>query len=144
MSLPPEAELQFRVSVRRTCSGGGHNSGPVRLWFNGAAIDSGTRRDAGSRFGATIDDEAVDYFLRSGFALSTTAGASRQYVDVNVDSRVACPGRPFTTFGVWTITPYPYYGTALFGPVKPTYALGSLGLVFALLLSHLTGGRRRR
>ena len=124
--------------------GGGHNSGPVRLWFNGAAIDSGARRDAGSRFGATIDDETVDYFLRSGFALSTTAGASRQYVDVNVDSRVACPSRPFTTFGVWTITPYPYYGTALFGPVKPVYALGSLGLVLALLLSQMTGGRRRR
>ena len=110
VGLPQEAELQFRVAVRRTCSGGGHNSGPVRLWFNGAAIDSGARRDAGSRFGATIDDETVDYFLRSGFALSTTAGASRQYVDVNVDSRVACPSRPFTTFGVWTITPYPSMG----------------------------------
>ena len=60
VGLPQEAELQFRVAVRRTCSGGGHNSGPVRLWFNGAAIDSGARRDAGSRLHATIDDETVD------------------------------------------------------------------------------------
>jgi hypothetical protein len=50
-----------------------------------------------------------------------------------VNSAVPCPDRPFVAFGVWSITPYPYYGAALFGPVRPTFALGSLGLVAALL-----------
>jgi cysteine-rich repeat protein len=38
--------------------------------------------------------------------------------------------------------PYPYYGAGLFGPVKPTYALASLALVGALMISQV--GRRRR
>ena len=39
-------ELEITLSVRRTCSGGGHNSGTPRLWFNDSQAKSG--------FGATI------------------------------------------------------------------------------------------
>src|SRR4029453_8614318 len=51
----------------------GHNSGPVRLWYNGPAIESGSKRNAGSRFDATIDGVSTDFFLRTGFALDETA-----------------------------------------------------------------------
>ena len=98
------AQLKMKVSVRRTCFGGGHASGTARLWFNGQPIDSGATRDAGSRFDATIASSTNDYFLRSGFALSTTAGTSKNFLDVFVNSAVACPSRPFTAFGTWSIT----------------------------------------
>jgi hypothetical protein len=76
----------------------------VRLWYSGAAIDSGSTRNAGSRYDATIDGESTDYFLRTGFALSETAGTTRAFVDVAVNSREQCPARSFTAFGIWKMT----------------------------------------
>ena len=102
--VPAGANLEFRLSVRRTCSGVGHASGTVRLWYNRAAIDTGTARDAGSRFDATITPDTKNYFLRGGFSLSTTAGTSRLSLDKFVNSGFACSGsgRPFTSFGIFT------------------------------------------
>ena len=106
LSLSPGDILLLRVSVRRTCSGAGHASGTARLWYNGKAIDTGTSRDAGSRFGAAINDGGINnYYLRPGFILSRTAGASKTSVDKFVDSSAPCPDRPFTAFGTWSITP---------------------------------------
>jgi hypothetical protein len=100
--LVPGTDIGFRVSVRRTCSGGGHNSGTVRLWYNGSPVDSGPSRDAGSRVTFTVAQSAATYFLTVGSALSTAAGTSRQFVDAAVNSSVACPARPFVQLGVWT------------------------------------------
>jgi hypothetical protein len=89
--------LKIMVSARRTCSGAGHNSGMVTLWYNGKEIDTGLARDAGSRFDATIGGSNSNYYLRTSFALSATAGSSRTFVDRFVDSSAPCPNRPFTT-----------------------------------------------
>jgi len=93
--------LSLRLSVRRTCSGGGHRSGTVRLWYGGAPTDQGKRRDAGSRFDATIGTALNDYFLQSGFVLATAPGSSRSFVEAFVDSSIECSARPFTQFGTW-------------------------------------------
>ena len=103
VDVPAGASLEMRLSVRRTCSGGGHLSGTVRLWYDGHPVDSGAGRDAGSRFDATIDGSNDDYYLRSGFALSKTAGSSRVSNDVTVNSLAPCPARPFSSFGTWSI-----------------------------------------
>lgn len=105
VALSPGDQLLFRVSVRRTCAGGGHASGTARVWCNGKAIDSGVTRDAGSRFDATINGTNSNYYLRTSFALATTAGSSRLFIDKFVDSKAGCPSRPFTPFGTWSITP---------------------------------------
>ena len=65
VEMPEETELALTVSVRRTCFGSGHNSGTVRLWYNGQPVDSASGRDAGSHFEATIDGEELAFFLRS-------------------------------------------------------------------------------
>jgi uncharacterized repeat protein (TIGR01451 family) len=98
VTFGPGDTLSFKLSVRITAVGG-HRSGTARLWYNGAAIDAGPTRDAGSRFGATI---ACAEFLRSGFLLDTTAGSSRQFIDVFVDRAVG--GNPFKPFGTWSKT----------------------------------------
>jgi YVTN family beta-propeller protein len=103
-SLPANAQLTFRLSVRRTCFGAGHNSGTPRLWFNGQPVDSGANADAGSRFSGTIANSTTTYYPRTGFTLNTTAGSSRELVDTPVNSSVACPGRPFNPFGSWSTT----------------------------------------
>ena len=99
------APMEFKLSVRRTCSGGGPVSGTVKLWYNGQAIDAGPTRDAGSRFDATINRYTKDYFLREGLTLGTAAGTSRLSIDKFVNSSVACSGsgRPFTSFGTFTL-----------------------------------------
>jgi hypothetical protein len=102
VEVSADAELEITLSVRRTCSGGGHNWGTPRLWYNGQPIDSGPTRDAGTRFGATIADTTSAFFLRDGFALSTTAGTAKKFVDVPVDNKTPCPNRPFTPFGTWS------------------------------------------
>jgi len=103
--IPPGAQLEFKLSLRRTCSGGGPGSGTVRLWYNGPPIDAGPTRDAGTRFDATISRYTWDYFLRSGLTLSTSAGTSRTFIDKFVNSSVPCSGagRPFTSFGTFTL-----------------------------------------
>jgi hypothetical protein len=104
VGLLANSQLTLRASVRRTCFGGGHASGTLRLWYNGQPVDSGSKRDAGSRFNATIDGATSDYFLRGGSALSNTAGSSKLSIDVPIDSKVACPARLFKPFGTWSIT----------------------------------------
>jgi hypothetical protein len=101
---PSGSQLKIRVSARRTCFGGGHASGTPRLWYNGLPTDTGASRDAGSRFDATIGGSTDDYFLRTGFALSKTPGTLRTSVDAAVNSSVACPARPFTSWGTWSRT----------------------------------------
>ncbi len=99
IELLPGDTLGFRLSVRITAVGG-HSSGTARLWYNGAAIDSGPNRDAGSRFGATIGGQTAEQFLRSGFALNTAAGSSRVFIDVFVNRNAG--GNPFKPFGTWS------------------------------------------
>src|SRR6185295_10597938 len=70
----------LRVSVRRTCSGGGHASGTARLWYNGRPIDTGAARDAGSRFDVTTSGVNTVEYLRTGFNLSPTPGTSRTFI----------------------------------------------------------------
>jgi hypothetical protein len=92
--------LSIQVYARNACLGSGHNSGRARLWYNGKAIDTGATRDAGSRFDATIGGSTSNYFLRSAFALSTTAGAAQTSRDVSVGGKCG----PFVSFGTWTKT----------------------------------------
>jgi hypothetical protein len=99
--MGPGDTMSFRLSVRIGATSG-HNSGTARLWYNGAAIDSGASRDAGSRFDATIAGSTSNYFLRSpGFTLDTTAGSSRVSVDKTVSNS---GGNPFVAFGTWSKT----------------------------------------
>jgi hypothetical protein len=97
----PGDTLSFRLSVR-VAALGGHTSGTARLWYNGAAIDTGANRDAGSRFSATIGGVTADHFLRNDFALNTVAGSSRRFIDVFVNRKVG--GNPFKPFGTWSKT----------------------------------------
>lgn len=97
--------LGFRVSARRTCTGAGHASGTARLWYDGASVDSGAARDAGSRVETTLDGVGTTRYLRPNAVLGTTAGVARTYIDVKVNSTVACPARPFTAFATWEDTP---------------------------------------
>jgi endonuclease G len=103
IDVPAAGRLSVRVSVRRTCFGGGSNSGTAREWFNGQAVDGGPARDAGSRVALTLAGATTDYFLRAGSALATTAGSARQTADALVNSTVACPWRPFVSFGTWSV-----------------------------------------
>ncbi len=96
--------LKFRISGRRTCSGGGRGSGTVRLWYNGQAVDSGPARASGTRFDATISGSTSDYFARDGFTLSTTNGSSGLFIDEFLHSSAPCPNRPFIEFGTWSIS----------------------------------------
>ena len=102
LDFPVVAALAVKVSMRRTCAGGGSASGTARLWYNGQPVDGGAQRDAGSRFGVIGDGARTSHFLRSGFALSPAPGTSRQAIDVNVDSKQSCPNRPFKAFGTWS------------------------------------------
>lgn len=98
-------QLKLTVSARRTCFGGGHSSGAPRFWYNGRPVDAGAQRDSGTRFGATIDGDESDYFLRGGLTLSPLPGSSRLFVDKTVDSKQPCSDRKFIPFGTWTIAP---------------------------------------
>ncbi len=92
-----EDTLSITLSVRRTCFGGGHNSGTARLWFNDA--------QANSALSASFEDGTSAFFLRIGFALAASPGSGpKQTVDVAVDSKTACPNRPFKPFGTWSMT----------------------------------------
>jgi uncharacterized repeat protein (TIGR01451 family) len=101
---PTGATLGLRVSVRISCAATTPSvSTKARFWYDGKAIDSGTGRDAGSRFGATIGGGNSNYFARTALALATAAGNSKQLIDVAVNNQSACPGRPFTPFGTWSM-----------------------------------------
>jgi hypothetical protein len=84
-AVTAETDLAFRVSVRRSLSLIGPDSGTVRIWFNG---------DSGSRIVSQTDS-----FLRRGFTLAPTSGGTPAYVDVHVDS-VALGA--YKTVGTWT------------------------------------------
>ena len=104
-AVPPGATLSLRVSVRVSCATVDTGiAGTATLWYNGQQVDTGKRKDAGSRFVATIGGANNNYFLRSGFALASAAGTSKQSVNVAVSDASACPGRPFTPFGTWSAT----------------------------------------
>jgi len=103
-NVPADASLAIRVSVRITCATSSSGvSSVARLWYNGQPIDGGKARDAGSRFDATIGGTNRNYFLRPAFALATTAGSARQFIDVPVNDASACPGRAFMPFGTWSV-----------------------------------------
>jgi Putative Ig domain len=104
--VPAGSQLEFRVSARRTCSGGGHNTGTVLLWYNGAIKDSGNDRDAGSRFDAKRGERTTlsTFALKPSLTLSETAGAAKTSTAVSVTSTASCTttaGRPFVSFGKW-------------------------------------------
>ncbi len=61
--FPVLSTVEVKVSVRRTCSGGGHPSGPARLWYNGQSIDSGAKKDAGSRLDVVSGNLTTRNFL---------------------------------------------------------------------------------
>ena len=103
VEVPSGAQLSVEIAARRTCSSGGHNSGTVREWYDGQPSDSGAGRDAGSRIRMTLGGTTSDYFLRSGFGLSTTAGSTRQSIDAVINGQTPCPARPFTSLGVWSV-----------------------------------------
>jgi len=86
----------LKLLARNTCFGRTHNSGTARLWFNDT--------QANSRFGATIGSITNDYYLRNAFVLGTGVGPGpKNTIDVFVDGKSACPARPSTTFGIWSI-----------------------------------------
>jgi beta-lactamase superfamily II metal-dependent hydrolase/DNA/RNA endonuclease YhcR with UshA esterase domain len=103
VDVPAGSDLSVRVLARRTCFGTGHNSGTVREWFNGQPVDSGDGRDAGTRIQVTFPAATSAYFLRAPFTLATVAGNARQSADITVNSNIACPSRPYTTFGTWSV-----------------------------------------
>jgi uncharacterized repeat protein (TIGR01451 family) len=103
--VPSGASLSLRVSVRVSCAAASSGvAATARLWYNGQPKDSRLTADAGSRFDATISGVNSNYYLRPAFALATTAGTAKQSLDVAVNDSTACPGRPFTPFGTWTVS----------------------------------------
>ncbi len=95
--------VSITVNVKNICNvPGSRNSGTARLWFNGANVDTGATRDAGSRFDVTLASSVIssDYFLRSASALSTTAGSPRTFVDIAAGAKCSV----YKTFGTWSIT----------------------------------------
>ena len=100
--VPANAKLTLRLSARRTCFGGGHDSGTVRTWFNGQPIDSGAARDAGSRIRVTMGGADTEYFLRQTYTLAPTAGNLKASVDALVTSTAPCSSRPFAVFATWS------------------------------------------
>ena len=102
VDFPEVASIEVKLSARSTCSGGGNPSGVARLWYNGQPTDTGAKRNAGSRLDAVDTLVTFGHFLRGGFALNTTAGTSRQSIDLRVDTKQTCPDRPFKSFGIWS------------------------------------------
>jgi uncharacterized repeat protein (TIGR01451 family) len=98
--FPSGTTLGYSLSVRNACSGSGQTSGTARLWYGGRPVDSGSTRDAGSRFDATIAGTSRSYFLRSGLALNTVNGTSSLSIDKAVGARCG----PFVPFGSWTVS----------------------------------------
>jgi hypothetical protein len=89
--------LALLIMVRNACTGSAQNGGRARLWYNGRPVDGGPKRDAGSRFDATIGGADSNYFLRKGFVLSTSNGTSRSFVEIEVGERCG----DFRSLGVW-------------------------------------------
>jgi hypothetical protein len=79
--------LSIEVDARSACGPGPKKPKPVevKLWYNGRAIDSGRKRDAGSRFSVTVGGLSTTYFLRDHSALATTAGPKAKSGNVKLD-----------------------------------------------------------
>ncbi len=92
--------LSIQVFVRNACSGSAKNSGAARIWFNGAPVDTGPTRDAGSRFDAAIGGSNDNYFLRRDLLLSNAAGSARAFRGVSVGAKCG----NLKSFGTWSIT----------------------------------------
>lgn len=77
------------------------------IWLDAPCLrlTAAPRGTAGGRFDATSGSSTANYYLRTGFALSTAAGTARTSIDQFVNSSVGCSGRPFTPFGTWSISP---------------------------------------
>jgi hypothetical protein len=101
VSLGAGDQLLVRISARRTCTGGGggHTSGTVRLWYNGADIDGGPGRDAGSRLDAGIVGGGSNVYLRPGAALDDVPGSSRLPIDKALDSKARVRNAPSSPSG---------------------------------------------
>ena len=85
--------VEFRLSVRIGATG--HRSGTARLWYNDA--------QANSRFGLTVGGASSIFYLRSGFALGTAAGAGSEADDRRLRGP-AVGGNPWKSFGTWSKT----------------------------------------
>src|SRR5262249_39832460 len=81
VEVPSGSSVNLRVAARRTCAGVGHAAGTVRLCYNGAPIDTGACRDAGTRFTAAIGGLVDSYYLRPNSQLDTAAGSSMTFVE---------------------------------------------------------------
>lgn len=117
-----QGTLSVTISVRKSCSERGHNSGAVRFWYNGQPTDAGPTRDAGSRIDARLDSRlsSGDYFLRENSILDLTAGSTRLAADAFLNSRFACPGRPYQELGTWGLLPTPTPTPGSPCPICPT------------------------
>ncbi len=85
--------LSFRLSTRIGVTG--HKNGTARLYYNDA--------QANSRFGLTVGGTPMTFYLRSGSALATTAGAGPK-VTIDVTANKTKNGNPFIAFGTWSKT----------------------------------------
>ena len=92
--------VSVEVLVRNACAASGRISGTARLWFNGAKVDTGATKDAGSRLDSPAGNTL--YFLRSGnpLPLSATVGSPRTSIDKLVGAKCG----PYQSFGTWSIT----------------------------------------
>jgi hypothetical protein len=92
----PGDVLSVEVLVRNACARSGKNVGAARLWYNGAKVDAGASRDAGSRLDPAGAGPTVD-FLRSGFTLAPLPGAARASIDKPAGPKCG----PYQSFGIW-------------------------------------------
>ena len=106
VDFPVVAALEVKVSVRRTCSGGGHASGIARIWYNGQPIDSGAKRDAGSRFDAISDGATTDNFLRWRVRAEQPRREPPGSQSTSAWTRSSrARTAPFKSFGTWSTNP---------------------------------------
>jgi hypothetical protein len=108
--LPDNADLKIRISARKACDAPGHASGTARLWYGGTASvknPASKTNAADSGFALTIGAVRRQFYLLGKFELGTNPGSEKaKTIDLPLDSRSACPLRPFVPFGTWrTATP---------------------------------------
>jgi hypothetical protein len=101
VEVTPGSELRVRVLVRNACTGSGQPSGhhPPLVQRYRPANRAG-RHGADSCVDVTIEGSTSSYFFRSGLALDTSTGASRDWVAVDVGD----PCGPWVPFGTWSVT----------------------------------------
>ena len=100
VEVTPASELKVRVLVRNACTGSGQPSGTIRLWYNGTGLPTGLGHGADSHVDINVEGSTSSYFLRSGLALDTTTGSSREWAAAEVGE----PCGPWVPFGTWSVT----------------------------------------